>query len=148
VTRDPDVIGAAIVATVGVLVIAGALTTPDPGFGVVGPGVLPAAIGVLMLGSAGWLLRDALLGRARSAVEALDGRPLALSALALAAFFAAFVPLGFVLASTAFLVVEARILGSRALLRDLLVAAGFVVVLYLLFVRFLTINLPTGPLPL
>lgn len=147
-TRMADAVGAFVVAAVGVLVIAGALLTEDPGLGVVGPAVLPTAIGVLILGSALWLLRDALTGRGASETEPLDGRPLALSAAALAAFFAAFVPAGFVLSAIAFLVAEARILGSRALVRDAVAAVAFVVALYLLFVRFLTIDLPKGPLPL
>jgi hypothetical protein len=58
------------------------------------------------------------------------------------------VPLGFVLTSTVFFIAESRILGSRALLRDVVATILFVGGLYLVFVKFLTIDLPHGPLPL
>jgi hypothetical protein len=52
-----------------------------------------------------------------------------------------------VLSGIPYLVAEARILGSRALVRDAVAALIFVLALYLLFVRFLTVDLPNGPLP-
>jgi putative tricarboxylic transport membrane protein len=146
--RHPDVAGAIGVALVGVMVVAGALLTPDPGFGVVGPAALPLVFGGLIFVSAAWLLRDALTGRNRPETVPVDAVPLALSALALAGYFAIFIPVGFVLSSIAFLVVEARILGSRALVRDLIASGLFVLALYLVFTRFLTVGLPRGPLPL
>ena len=62
-------------------------------------------------------------------------------------FFAAFIPLGFVLSGTAFLVAQARILGSRSLARDVIASIVFVLAVYWLFVGFLTVDLPNGPLP-
>ncbi|HKY51958.1 MAG TPA: tripartite tricarboxylate transporter TctB family protein [Candidatus Limnocylindria bacterium] len=145
--RDPDAIGAAVIGAVAIATIAGGLTTPDPGFGVVPPAAFPVVLGVLMLVAAAWLVFDTVR-RGRSALlEPLDARPLAATAVASAAFLAAFVPLGFVLTGTAFLVVQSRILGSRALLRDVIAAVGFVLAVYWLFVGFLTVDLPNGPLP-
>jgi hypothetical protein len=43
--------------------------------------------------------------------------------------------------------VQSRILGSRSLVRDIVATALFVGAIYLLFVKFLTIDLPHGPLP-
>jgi putative tricarboxylic transport membrane protein len=57
------------------------------------------------------------------------------------------VPVGFVLTAIPYLVVQARILGSRAVVRDAIAAVVFVVAIYFLFVRFLGIDLPNGPLP-
>jgi len=43
--------------------------------------------------------------------------------------------------------VQSRILGSRALVRDVIATVVFVACVYLLFVKFLTIDLPHGLLP-
>lgn len=147
ILRHPDLIGAVAIALIATAVIVGAVTSPDPGFGVVRPATFPVVIGVLMLVSAAWLAWDTLRRAASSVGEALDRRPLAATALATAAFLLAFVPLGFVLSATPYLIAESRILGSRAVLRDAVAAVIFVLALYLLFVQFLTVDLPNGPLP-
>ena len=53
----------------------------------------------------------------------------------------------FVLSAAAYLLIEARILGSRSLVRDAIVAVLFALVIYWLFDGFLTVDLPNGPLP-
>jgi Na+-driven multidrug efflux pump len=128
-------------------VIYGGATTPDPGFGVVSPAVFPVVLGALMLVSAAWLAFDTVRGSKLPELEALDGRPLAATAIATAVFFATFVPLGFVITGTAFLIAGARTLGSRALLRDSIASLVFILALYGLFAGFLTVPLPNGPLP-
>lgn len=140
-------IGAAVIAVLAVITLAGGLTTPDPGFGVVGPAVLPTIIGALMLVTAVWLAVDVARGTPPPSTEPLDRRPFAYSVAATAAFLFAFVPLGFVISAATFLVAQARILGSRHLVRDVIAGVVFIVALYLLFVQFLTIALPKGPLP-
>jgi putative tricarboxylic transport membrane protein len=100
-----------------------------------------------MLVSAAWLAFDISRRTAPPTVETLDRRPFAATAVASALFLAAFVPLGFVLSSAAFLVAQSRILGSRALVRDTIAAVVFVLAVYWLFVGFLTVALPKGPLP-
>jgi len=145
--RHSDAVGGLAVVALGVVVLAGALTTPDVAFGVVGPAVLPSIFGALVVLSGLWLV-IASRGVPEVAVEALDVRPLALSAIAVGAYFAAFVPLGFVVSSVAFFVAMARVLGSRALVRDILAGSAFVVGLYALFQMLLTVDLPQGVLPL
>ena len=140
-------IGAAAIAVLAVITLIGGLTTPDPGFGVVGPAVLPTIIGALMLVTAIWLAIDVTRGTPPPVTEELDRRPFAYSVAATAVFLFAFVPLGFVISSSAFLVAQARILGSRDLVRDVIASLAFIVGLYVLFVQFLTIALPKGPLP-
>ncbi len=140
-------IGAAVIAVLAVITLAGGLTTPDPGFGVVGPAVLPTIIGAVMLVTAVWLAVDAARGAPPPSTEPLDRRPFAFSVAATAVFLFAFVPLGFVISAATFLVAQARILGSRNLVRDVIASIVFIVSLYLLFVQFLTIALPKGPLP-
>jgi len=146
-SRNPDLIGAAAIALLAVVTIAGGLTTPDPGFGVVSPAVLPTLIGVLMLGSAAWLAIDAIRGTPPPVTEPVDGLPFGYTVAATAAFLFAFVPLGFIVSGTAFLIAQSRILGSRHLVRDAIASLLFVSGLYLLFVQGLTITLPKGPLP-
>ena len=146
-SRSPDVIGAAAIAVLAVITLVGGLTTPDPGFGVVGPAVLPTIIGALMVVTAIWLAVDAARGTPAPQTEPLDRRPFAYSIVATAAFLFAFVPLGFVISASAFLIAQARILGSRHFARDVIASLAFIVGLYVLFVQFLTIALPKGPLP-
>lgn len=145
--RHPDAIGAATCAAVGIAVIAGALTIRDPGFGVVSPATMPLIIGVLILASAAWLAWDTVRARTRPVLEELDRQPLVMSVLAAAAFLAAFVPVGFVLTAVPYLVIQARVLGSRSLIRDAIASLAFVLGIYFLFVGFLTVDLPKGPLP-
>lgn len=145
--RHPDAIGGLAVAALGVVVLAGALTTPDVQFGVVGPAVLPSVFGALVILSGVWLTLTSLRAEP-PVIEALDVRPLIQSVIAIGLYFAAFVPLGFIVSSTIFFFALAWILGSRSVLRDALASAGFVVALYLLFERLLTVDLPAGVLPL
>jgi hypothetical protein len=99
-----------------------------------------------MLGSAAWVGLDAR-GKAAPALEPVDLRPFALTVLATGAFLLAFVPLGFPISATLFLIAEAWILGSRRTARDVIASVLFIGALYVLFVKFLTIDLPRGPLP-
>jgi hypothetical protein len=144
--RHPDAIGAVAIAALAVIVLYGGLTTPDPGFGVVSPGTFPTILGVLMLGSALWVGLDAR-GKAAPTLEPIDHRPFWLTVVATGVFLAAFVPLGFFISATLFLIAESWILGSRHLIRDVIASVLFIGALYVLFVRFLTIDLPRGPLP-
>ncbi len=144
--RHPDAIGALAIAGVAILVIGGGLTTPDPGFGVVSPATFPVIIGALMLVSGVWLAKDTL-GAAQPVLDPIDRRPFAASVATTFAYLVAFVPVGFVLTTVPFLVLQSRILGSRALVRDVAAAVLFVAAIYVLFVKFLTIDLPRGPLP-
>jgi putative tricarboxylic transport membrane protein len=144
--RDPDLIGAFAIFVIGIVSIAAALTTPDPGFGVVGPAVLPTALGALVIVSAIWLARDALARQGPVTLGPIDRRPLAASLVATAIYLAAFVPVGFVLSSLAYVFAEARILGSARPVRDAIASVAIVGVLYALFLR-LGVDLPRGLLP-
>ena len=145
--RHPDAIGGLAVATLGVVALAGALTTPNVQFGAVGPAVLPSVFAVLVILSGLWLTATSLRSDLPD-IEELDARTLGQAAVAVALYFAAFVPLGFIVSSTAFFFALAWILGSRSALRDAITSVAFVVALYLLFERLLTVDLPGGVLPL
>jgi Tripartite tricarboxylate transporter TctB family len=145
--KHPDLYGAVAITLIAIAVIVGALLSPDPGFGVVRPATFPVVIGILMLLSAGWLVFDTVRSGTFPELEPLDRRPIAYTAVAAGAFLLAFTPLGFTLSAIPYLVAQARILGSRALVRDVIASAVFIVALYVLFVKILTIDLPNGPLP-
>ena len=144
--RHPDAIGAVAIAVLAVIVLHGGVTTPDPGFGVVSPATFPTVLGVLMLGSAVWVGLDAR-GKAIPVLERVDARPLLGTVIATGLFLWAFVTLGFVISASLFLIAEAWILGSRKLVRDVVASVLFVGALDVLFVKFLTIDLPKGVLP-
>ena len=147
IARHPDAIGAALIVLVAIAVLAGGLTTPDPGFGVVAPATFPVVLGILMLVSAAWLVFEMLTRRREPTVEPLARRAFASTAICYAVFLTSFIPLGFVISATTFLIVQSRVFGSRTLARDAIVSLLFVLALYWLFVGFLTIDLPNGPLP-
>ena len=142
--RHPDLIGAVVIFIFGLVALAAALTTPDPGFGVVGPGVLAAWLAALVIATAVWLGWIALRATDRPRLEPIAMRPFGSSVLAIAVFFALFVPLGFLLSSSAFLAVETRILGSRRIVRDVVAGVLFIVVLDFVFVRLIGVQLPKG----
>jgi putative tricarboxylic transport membrane protein len=132
-----------------------------PGYAAVGPRVFPVVVGLGLLLSglaisitAAWALRR--LGAAGTMAPPIEGetaeptdwRTLIAEAAVLAGYVALFLPLGFILASTAFLVASARILGSRSPLRDLASGLGLSIVAYLVFTRLLGLELPAGLLEL
>ena len=69
-------------------------------------------------------------------------------AAALVGFAVALEYAGFVLSAALFVVAVSRVLGSRSLIRDVIVAVVLPVAVYLAFTRLLDIFLPAGVLPL
>jgi len=57
-------------------------------------------------------------------------------------------PLGYIVATTLFFVAVARILGSRAPIRDLVAGFAIAVVLFVAFTQFLGVDLPAGLTPI
>ena len=57
-------------------------------------------------------------------------------------------PVGYVLATSAFFVAAARTMGSRHLVRDVVVGVGLALLVYLTFTRALGVFLPQGVFPL
>ncbi|MDQ3937195.1 MAG: tripartite tricarboxylate transporter TctB family protein, partial [Chloroflexota bacterium] len=56
--------------------------------------------------------------------------------------------LGYIIATGLFVPAAARVLGSRQLLRDLIVGFAIATVVYVGFTRYLGVRLPAGPLDL
>ena len=67
-----------------------------------------------------------------------------MSALVFLAYLLLLEPVGYLLATVAFITVEARLLGSRAWLRDLIVSVVITASVYTVFNLLLGIRLPAG----
>jgi putative tricarboxylic transport membrane protein len=140
------VIGLGLLALVGTTQIgAGA------GYVAVGPSVMPAVIGVglVALGTLLFLRAtvrpDLDLARHVAAEAALtDWRTTGFALLALVAYALTLGPLGYVLATTWFIPIVARILGSRRPGRDVVVGFVIGIVVYVAFTQVLGVRLPAG----
>jgi putative tricarboxylic transport membrane protein len=159
---------AIVIALVALLVLWLSLQVPEPSsFMAVGPRTFPYILGLAMLLSAILLFilppRSVPSTEEREAVEHTDAsviagdpgqegvdeplewrRVLLLMGLTLL-YVLLFVPLGFVLSTVPFIIVSARVLGSRHLIRDIIVAIAVAVSIYYLFTQILRVGLPEIP---
>ena len=135
------------------------ISEPEGGYAAVGPRVFPIAIGIALVTVALWTAfrargtadapsADAAQARAvptpDGAPPAADWRAATPSVLLFLAYIALLEPLGYLLATTAFIALEARLLGSRRWGRDLLAALAVTVSVYVLFSLVLGLRLPGG----
>jgi putative tricarboxylic transport membrane protein len=109
----------------------------------IGPRVFPVVVGLGIMASGVAMA----LARGPDAADRplIDWHTLGALAGVLAAYLILFVPIGFPISSTLFLVGAARILGSRSLPRDLVAGVGVSVIAYIVFTRLLGLELPGGP---
>ena len=141
-TSDRVFAAAALAASGGYLAAGLSIALPAGGYDLVGPRTFPLAIGVGLVASALWIGCHA----ARPvAPVATDWRAAGVSALVFLAYLACLGPLGYPLATTAFIAAESRALGSRAWRRDLAAGAVIAGAAYLAFRLLLGIRLPAGP---
>lgn len=142
-------------AALGLFVILDARRIVDPASSnTVGPRAFPYAVGVLLLASAVVVLVNLARGRHGHAEEGEDVDLSAgtdwLTVGELTVVFAAFVvllePLGWPIAATVLFAGAAWTLGARPVWRPVVIGALLAVLTYLLFVRFLGLYLPAGPL--
>lgn len=157
---------AGVLLALGVLLIVSALgVARGGGYSVVGPATFPLAIaiGLLVLGAA-FAVRTTIWpddDLAASAAEeerathwptaGLTLASLAIYGLALDGFELGRVDvpgLGYVIATGLFLPATARVLGSRSLMRDLVIGFVVAIVLYVGFTEYLGVRLPPGLLDL
>ena len=141
---SPDrVFAAAALAAAGGYLAAGlSIAAPAGGYDLVGPRTFPLAIGAGLAVSALWIGCGAAHPAAPSP---MNWRAAAVAALVFLTYLACLGPLGYPLATTAFIVAESRALGSRAWRRDLAGGATIAVGAYLAFRLLLGIRLPAGP---
>ena len=141
-TPDRVFAAAALAASGGYLAAGLSITAPAGGYDLVGPRTFPLAIGAGLAASAVWI---ACRPGRPAAPTPMDWRAAAVAALVFLAYLACLVPLGYPLATTAFIVAESRALGSRAWRRDLATGAAIAAAAYLGFRLLLGIRLPAGP---
>lgn len=145
--RDlPSAAAGLLVAALGAAALAGAMTMREgPGYAAVGPRVFPLMVsaGLLLCGLA---MTFVALRQPRPEVEPADRPTLGLTAAAFALYLALFTAIGFVLATVLYVTAQARIFGSRSLVRDGIAGAGLALGCYALFEGLLGLELPVGPL--
>jgi putative tricarboxylic transport membrane protein len=128
----------------GYLAAASAIVAPEGGYATVGPRVFPLGIGI---GLAAGALRIGLRpDRQGGRPDAVDWRAAGPSALCFLAYMLLLEPAGYLPATTAFIAVEARLLGSRRWRRDLIASIVIAASVYTLSGALLGIRLPPGPL--
>lgn len=145
-------LAAAAVIGLGLLALIGASQVgAGAGYVAVGPSVMPAVIGVGLVALGILLLLRATvrpdldLARHVAAEAALtDWRTTGLSLAALVGYALTLGPLGYVLATTWFFPIVARILGSSRPGRDVVVGLVIGIVVYVAFTQFLGVRLPAG----
>jgi putative tricarboxylic transport membrane protein len=146
----------ALLAVLGVLVLVDAINIPTDFAqrGPVGPKAVPIVVGVLLLVVAAFLARDVLRG-GRGEAEAgedvdlsapSDWRTVLLLSAAFLANAALIGVVGFPISGAILFWGAAYALGSRAFVRDPLIAAGMSIVTFVLFDSLLGVPLPGGPL--
>ncbi len=149
----PRFVAVAVLA-LGVLALVEGLKIPlGGGYAAVGPRAFPLGVaagilllGLLLLGRA-TVWPDRELARLTAEEEAsTHWATVGFLAVLLVAYALVLKPLGYILATAAFLPVAARILGSRGVVRDVVAGLALAVVVYYGFTRFLGVRLPDGVL--
>lgn len=130
-------------AGIAVLVAATAIRSQD-GWSAVGPRFLPLIAGLaLIVLSIAFLLRPG----EEPAHDVELATPAAVL-VALVAYVLLLEPVGYVVATTVFFPLVARVLGSRSPLRDALIGLGLGLAVFVLFTEFLGVDLPAGLTPI
>lgn len=120
------------------------IPSPEGGYATVGPRAFPLAIGIGLTAAA---LRIGLRpGRQGDPDGPADWRAAGPSALCFLLYAVLLEPVGYLPATTAFITVEARLLGSRRWRRDLAASIVVAASVYALFGSLLGIRLPPGVL--
>lgn len=150
----PLVAGAVLLVSGGILFAQALVTAREDGIELGGPTLAPVVVTGFWVAVAGAYLVRQLRDRAVGTA----GRPrwrtsfLLLALLVGYAIVLTYTVVGYVIATAAFFFAAARVLGSspprRVLLRDVAVAVGLSLGIYLVFTRLLGIALPSGVLPL
>ncbi len=144
-----DLLSAGGLAVLAIAYLAANRAYPLDSLATPGPGVFPLAAGTLMLGAA--LGQAVAAARARPAAtpdtaeDAVRWRVLALMAVLVGYPIAA--AIGFLTASFVVVLASSRLLGARDWLRPAALALGVSVAAYAIFVAWLGVPLPSGPLP-
>ncbi len=139
--QDRSLAAVLVVLSAGYLAAAFLISEPGGQDAAIGPRAFPVAIGIGLVACSLWIGRTATGSRE---LPPIDWRVAAMSALVFLAYLLLLEPVGYLLATVAFITVEARLLGSRAWLRDLIVSVVITASVYTVFNLLLGIRLPAG----
>jgi putative tricarboxylic transport membrane protein len=149
--RTGVIIGAVLVL-VGAGLLWTAIVAADGDFSLQGPRLAPVVVSAAWVAIAALYLAVQVRPRPREQDAEEQPRPSWLVPLGVVACLAGFAIAleyaGFVVSAAVFLVVVARVLGSRHLIRDVIVAVVLPLAIYFAFTRLLDIFLPAGVFPL
>lgn len=143
--------GVAVIG-LGALAIGGATQVgAGAGYVAVGPAVMPAVVGVGLVVLGILLLLRAtvrpdldLARHVTTEAAETDWTTIGLTLASLVGYALVLGPLGYVLATSAFIPIVARILGSRRPGRDIVVGVALGIVVYVAFTQYLGVRLPAG----
>ena len=130
--------------------IAGAFMIDEPvtTFSAVGPRAFPIMIGIGMLLSGVWLGLQTWHRQTNafkfSDLEEIDWKTWGATVLVFLVYILIFEPVGYLISTAVFLFVVARVLGSRAWLRDTIVSVTTSLAVYYFFNGLLKVGLPKG----
>jgi putative tricarboxylic transport membrane protein len=145
-----DFLSAGGLAALAITYLAANRAYPLDSLATPGPGVFPLAAGTLLLGAAVGQAVAAARARPATASRPADGpadrRVLALMAV-LVVYPIAAAAIGFLTASFTVVLASSRLLGTRDWLRAAVLALGVTAAAHVLFVAWLGVPLPSGPLP-
>ena len=151
----PRLVGLAVCLLGAVTLYDAARVGSGVGYSPVGPAVMPVIVGAglvvlgLLLLARTWIREDAdLLERAAEAERTTDWRTTLQLAGLLVLYAVALGPLalGYVIPTAALVPAGAWTLGSRRVVRDVVVGVALALVVYIGFTQFLGVRLPAGPL--
>jgi putative tricarboxylic transport membrane protein len=139
---------------VAALIATFAINEPGDGFSVSGPRFVPLIVSIAIVAlSIAFLIRttvapDEELAELAAAEEAATYWPAPGMVLGLLIVYVVLLePLGYIAATVLFFPLGARVLGSRKVVRDVLVGAAIAFGLYYAFTQFLGVPLPAGIYP-
>jgi putative tricarboxylic transport membrane protein len=148
----PFAFGAGIVLVSGVLLSQVFAIETDEGFSPQGPRFLPlVVIGLMLVLGLVYLAQQVVAVRRGGSLpaEPFSHLPAAAALVAILVVYAFVLgPVGYVPATAVFFVAAARTMGSRHLVRDIVVGVGLSLLVYLTFTRALGVFLPQGVFPL
>ena len=153
--RGPRAWGLIMLAIAVAVLAATTAIRSQEGYAATGPRFAPLLVGILLavlalLFLARTVVRPdvALAERAARERDVTEWPAPGAVVAALLAYALLMGPLGYIVATTLFFVAVARILGSRAPIRDLVAGFAIAVVLFVAFTQFLGVDLPAGLTPI
>ncbi|TCC07607.1 tripartite tricarboxylate transporter TctB family protein [Kribbella soli] len=148
-SRLVRIIAALVLIVLSATFLVGVFDIRSPkGFDPAGPRFFPLLVtSAWLVLSIAYLIEGLRSPRTTRSTDRSWFEPVALSAL-LVLYALLVVPLGYLIATALLFFAAARVLGSRQLVRDIVVAVVLTVVVYVAFTQFLDISLPGGVLGL